>query len=336
MTPQFKILADGVNITRQIQQRLISLKTVDEAGMKSDTLSLEIDDRDGQIELPRHGAKLSLWLGYQQLGINNTLSKIGDYFVDETGFNGWPQTLSISAKAADLTNDETGDIKSSQTRSFDNISFGDLVSTIAGECGMTGKISGALAGVLFTHLDQTQESNLHLLTRLAEQHNGIAKITNDLLIIAKALEAKSMGGANLAPIIINKKEVSDYRASITDRDAYASVTATWHDKATARNYTVSTGTAKPAFILRHTYDSEEKAIEAAKAKMESLNQGTNTCEVSLALGNPNLFAESPLILVGFRPGVSGGTWVCTRVEHSFSNSGFKTALSGESNLSVIR
>jgi uncharacterized protein len=326
MNPQFKILADGVNITQQIQQRLIDLKTVDESGMKSDTLNFTVDDRDGQIELPRHGAKLSLYLGYQQTG----LSKIGDYFVDESSFNGWPATMSISAKAADLTGDTTGDIKSSQTRSFDNITLGALVSTIAGEHGLTGKTAASLAGVLFAHLDQTQESNLHLLTRLAEQNNGVAKVTNDLLIVAKALEAKSMGGAGLATIIINKKDVSDYRASITDRDAYASVTATWHDKATAKNYAVSTGTAKPAFILRHTYDSKDKAVEAAKAKLESLNQGTNTCEVSLALGNPNLFAESPLLLVGFRPGVSNTTWVCTRVEHSFSNSGFKTSLTGES------
>jgi phage protein D len=326
MNPQFKIIADGVNITQQIKQRLLSLRTTDEAGLKSDTFSMDLDDRDGKLELPRHGAKLSVSLGYEQTG----LTKVGDYFVDETTVSGWPQTMTLSAKAADLTGSESGDIKSSQTRSFDNINFGDLVTTIASESGMVGKISDTLKSILFTHLDQTEESNLHLLTRLAEQHNGVAKVTNDLLIVAKALEAKSMGGANLQTIIVNKVQVSDYRASITDRDAYASVTATWYDKKTAKLYTVSTSTAKPAFIIRHNYESEEKAIEAAKAKLESLNQGTNTVEVSLALGNPNLFAESPLILVGFRPGVSGTTWVCNRVEHTFSNAGFKTSLSGES------
>jgi phage protein D len=195
---------------------------------------------------------------------------------------------------------------------------------------MVGKISSVLSDILFTHLDQTEESNLHLLTRLAEQHNGVAKVTNDLLIVAKALEAKAMSGASLSSIIINKVQVSDYRASLTDRDAYASVTATWHDKKTAKLYTVQTSKDKPVFIIRHTYESKESAVRAAKNKMESLNRGTNTVEVSLALGNPNLFAESPLILVGFRPGVSGTTWVCSRVEHSFSNAGFKTSLSGES------
>jgi len=78
MNPQFKIIAEGVNITQQIQQRLISLRTTDESGMKSDCLSLELDDRDGKLELPRHGAKLSVSLGYEQTG----LTKVGDYAVD--------------------------------------------------------------------------------------------------------------------------------------------------------------------------------------------------------------------------------------------------------------
>jgi phage protein D len=326
MTPVFKVVADRVDITARIKSRLIDLKTTDEAGMKSDTCSFTLDDRDGVIELPRHGAQLEVWLGYKQTG----LAKIGTYFVDETSMSGWPQTISVSAKAADLTGDTTGDIKSSLTRHFDNISLGELVTTIAKEHGLTGKISAVLAAIHFPHLDQTQESNLHLLTRLALQNNAVAKVTNDVLILAKSGEAKSMSGVNLSAIIVNKFQVSSYRASIQDRGSYKAVTATWHDKAHGKNFTVSTSPDRPALILRHTYDNEQKAIEAAKAKLEALTQGVNTVDVSLALGNPTLFAESPLILAGFRPGVSGTTWTVTRVEHNFSNSGFTTTLAGES------
>lgn len=325
MIPQFKILADQTDITEAIRSRLIDLRTTDEAGMKSDTLTLSLDDRDGLIELPRHGAQLEVWLGYAQTG----LSKIGTYFVDETSLSGFPMTVSISAKAADLTGEQTGDIKSPKTRSFDNITLGNLVKTIAGEHRLTAKTSASLADILWVHIDQTAESNLHLLTRLASQDNAVCKVTNDSLIFAKAGESKTAAGVALSSIIINKLEVSSYRASIQDRGSYKAVTATYHDKATARTYTVSTSPDRPALILRHTYEDRDKAIEAAKAKLESLTQGVNTCEVSLAKGNPNLFAESPLMLVGFRPGVSGTTWTCTRVEHSFSNAGFKTSLTGE-------
>jgi len=253
------------------------------------------------------------------------LHKIGVYTVDEVELSGFPQTLNINAKSADMRQD----LKSQKTRSFDNITLGDLVKTIAGENGLSGKTAAELASIAFPHLDQTEESDLHLLTRLAKQHNGIAKVTHDLLIIAKAGQSKSVGGARLPAIVIDKTQVSDYRCTIADRGKYAAVTATWHNKTTGQKVAVSTSAAKPAYTLRHTYDTETQAIEAAKAKLDDLNQGTTTVELTLAIGNGNLFAESPLLLTGFRTGINGGNWTTTKVEHEFSTSGFTTRIEGD-------
>ncbi|MGZ4954450.1 MAG: contractile injection system protein, VgrG/Pvc8 family [Methylobacter sp.] len=321
MKPIFKILADGADITARINQRLISIKTTDEAGFKSDISTIDLDDRDGLIELPRKGVKLEIYLGYEQTG----LSKIGIYTVDEISLSGFPESLSISAKAADMQ----GSLKEQKTRSFDNVTLGDLVDTIAGEHGLTGKTVADLASVQLEHVDQTQESDLHLLTRLAKQYNGVAKVTNDYLILAKAGESKSVSGANLAQITINKTEVSGYHCSITDRGKYAAVTATYHDKQTGQNIAVSTGEEKPAYTLRHTYDNQQQALEAAQAKKAALDQGTATVDISLSVGNASLFAEAPLVLTGFRTGITGPEWTTTRVEHSFSKSGFTTQVNGE-------
>jgi len=322
MKPIFKVLADGADITARINQRLISIKTTDEAGFKSDTCTIDLDDRDGLIALPRKGAKLDIYLGYEKTGI----SKVGVYTVDEISLTGFPETLSISGKAADMS---VGELKSQKTRHFDNITLGDLVKTIAGSNGLVGKTSADLAAIQLGHVDQTQESDLHLLTRLAKQYGGVAKVTNDHLILAKAGESKSVGGASLLPIYIDKTQVSGYQCSITDRGKYASVTATYHDKATGQNIAVSTSAEKPAHTLRHTYDNQQQAIEAAQAKKSALDQGTATVDVSLSVGNADLFAESPLILTGFRSGITGPSWTTTRVEHSFSKAAFTTQVNGE-------
>ncbi|EGW22176.1 contractile injection system protein, VgrG/Pvc8 family [Methylobacter tundripaludum] len=322
MKPIFKVLADGADITARINQRLISIKTTDEAGFKSDTCTIDLDDRDGLIALPRKGAKLDIYLGYEEAGI----SKVGVYTVDEISLTGFPETLSISGKAADMQ----GELKSQKTRHFDNITLGDLVKTLAGDNGLVGKASADLAVIQLGHVDQTQESDLHLLTRLAKQYGGVAKVTNDHLILAKAGESKSVGGASLLPIYIDKTQVlPGYHCSITDRGKYASVTATYHDKATGQNIAVSTSTEKPAYTLRHTYDNQQQAIEAAQAKKSALDQGTATVDLSLSVGNADLFAESPLILTGFRSGITGPSWTATRVEHSFSKAGFTTQINGE-------
>ncbi|MGZ4953594.1 MAG: contractile injection system protein, VgrG/Pvc8 family [Methylobacter sp.] len=321
MRPIFKILADGANITARIDQRLSSIKTTDEAGFKSDTCTIDLDDRDGLIELPRKGAQLEVYLGYEETG----LSKIGVYTVDEISLSGFPEVLSISAKAADMA----GEIKSQKTRYFDGITLGSLVKKLAGDNGLVGKASADLSTIQLGHVDQTQESDLHLLTRLAKQYGGVAKVTHGNLIVAKAGESKSVSGTSLVPIIINKHQVSGYHCSMTDRGKYAAVTAAYHDKATGKNVSVSTSAEKPAHILRHTYDNQQQAIEAARAKKDALDQGTSTVDVTLAIGNPNLFAESPLILIGFRSGITGVEWTATRVEHSFSKSAFTTQVNGE-------
>jgi len=321
MTPIYKVLADGADITGRINQRLISIRTSDEAGLKSDTCSIELDDRDGLIALPRHGAKLSVYLGYTIRG----LVLLGVYTVDEVEMFGFPQTIRINAKAADMRED----LKSQKTRSFDNVTLGDLVNTIAGENGLTGKVASELASVSFTHIDQSEESDMHFLTRLAEQHNGVAKVTNDLLILAQSGLSKSLSGQSLKYIAINKSMCSSFRATLADRGKYAAATATWHNKATGQKVAVSTSTEKPAYTLRHTYDTEQQAIDAAKAKLEKLSQGASTVELNLAVGNPNLFAESPLLLMGFRAGIDGGDWTAKRVEHDFSPGGFTTRIEAE-------
>lgn len=321
MKPIFRVIADSIDITLKIQQRLISIKTVDEAGLKSDQCTIELDDRDGLISLPRHGAQLIVWMGYESAG----LTQLGIYTVDEVTLSGFPATLSINAKATDMING----LKSPKTRYFDGITMGDLVKTVAGDHGLTGKTAADMAALVLGHVDQTQESDLNLLTRMAQKYGGIAKITNDFLVVAKAGQSKSASGINLSSIAINKNMVSDYHCSIADRNKYAAVTATWHNKATGQNISVSTSEEKPSFTLRHTCDDQQQAIDAAKAKLESLRQGTSTVDVTLAIGNPNLYAESPLTLLGFRTGISDQGWTATRVEHSFSESGFTTRVSGE-------
>jgi phage protein D len=49
MTPDFRIHADSQDITERIQDRLLSLRVTDEAGIKSDTVELNLDDRDGLV-----------------------------------------------------------------------------------------------------------------------------------------------------------------------------------------------------------------------------------------------------------------------------------------------
>lgn len=321
MRPIFKVIADSTDITSRISQRLLSIRTADEAGFKSDTCTIQLDDRDGLIELPRHGAILDVWLGFAETGIN----RIGIYTVDEVSGLGFPQSLNINAKAADVRDD----LKTRKSRSFDNITFGNLVKTLARQNNLDGKISASLASINFPHLDQTEESDLHFLTRLAKRYNAVAKITHGIMLVAEAGQSKSISGVSLDTLTITKNQLSDYNWVLADRGKYAAVSATWFNKAIGQKVIVSTTNKKPAYTLRHTYDTEQEAIDAAKSKQSELDQGTSTIDLTLAIGNSNIFAETPFVLNQFRPGINGLTWTATRIEHDFSAQGFTTRISGE-------
>ena len=98
MTPAFRILANGAEASGAIRDRLISLEAIDEDGLKSDRLEIELDDRDGRIEWPELEARLELSLGYRETG----LVAIGTYAVDGLAGEGPRQTMRITAKAVDM------------------------------------------------------------------------------------------------------------------------------------------------------------------------------------------------------------------------------------------
>ncbi len=57
---------DGADITQKLEKRLLSLTLTDNRGFEADQLDIELDDADGQLQLPRRGVVLSLELGWQE------------------------------------------------------------------------------------------------------------------------------------------------------------------------------------------------------------------------------------------------------------------------------
>lgn len=159
MTPDFRILANGANVTATFRDRLVSLEVVDEDGDKADRVTIVVDNRDDLVELPAMDTTIDVWLGYREIG----LTKIGRYGVDGRGGEGPVQLLSVRATAADMK----GAIRAPRTRTWENRTLSEIVRTIAGEAGLRAVVSGNIASTRWRYLAQTAESNLHFLRRIA-------------------------------------------------------------------------------------------------------------------------------------------------------------------------
>lgn len=300
----YQISADGTDVTGGFQDRLISLYIVDEAGNKSDTAEIVIDDRDHAAALPIEGAKLSI-----SLGVGN-LVQMGDYIVDEFAGEIFPATLTIRAKAADML----GDIKARKTRSWRAKTVQDIVSKIASEHGLKPVISDSLKAHFYKFLAQTAESDLGFLTRIAKELDAVTKPAGGSLIFTKRGEGKAADGSQMPVFDVYRTMIADGSWEITGRGKYGRIITEWTDLASATTQICKAGDTDPELRIRHRYASKEEAQKAADAALEKSKRGSGKIRIQLGGFHGDLTAEGKVNLIGIKPELTG-EWLITRVIH---------------------
>jgi phage protein D len=328
MKPAFRVISSGNDITQQIADRLLSIRVQDEAGQKSDTVELTLDDRGQNLPLPEEQTELKVYLGYSHDG--NTPQEMGTYVVDEVEFSHPPATVRVRAKAMEAS----PTFKQPKTRAWHDKTIGQIVQQIAGEHGLTAQVHGNYRSRKIDHIDQTEESDAHFLTRLAKLHGATSKPAEGMLVFIPQGAGVSVQGKNLPAANVNVQEVSNYRATVKERGRYRTVKAKYMDKETGTEKTVEApvpgaglslfGDRSTVYQDRKLYPSKEEAEQAAKAMGVQLTSGTVTIDLTCA-GRPDIFAERPIALTGFRNPLNA-TWVIQSVTHEYSGKGYTTKI----------
>ncbi|MDG6355252.1 phage late control D family protein [Glaesserella parasuis] len=343
------------DITTLLSQRLMNLTLTDSRGFEADQLDFTLDDTDGLLELPSRGAILSLGLGWK----DEALTFKGEYTVDEVEHSGAPDCVTIRARSADLR----GSLMNRHERSFHKTTLGKIVQQIADENQLQAMVGDAYKNLEIKHIDQTDESSISFLTRLAEEHDAIATVKNGRLLFIKSGKSTTASGQKLPEFILTRQDGDSHRFAIAEGDNYKAVKAYWHDTATGKrgeviidentevkkvNKTTKKGKIskkqttviqqnKPVEsdndqikTLRHTYATQRTALNACKRHFEKLQRGVATFSLNLAEGNAELIPETTVNVMGFKAEIDSNAWIVTQVTHSLSaDSGFTTAIECE-------
>ncbi|MEH8027339.1 phage late control D family protein [Gallibacterium anatis] len=354
-TPQFRITVSSKNgkrdITQQVSQRLMQLTLIDNRGFEADELDLQLSDHDGALMLPSRGAIIDIAIGWK----GKQLVPKGSYIVDEIQYSGSPDTLTIRAKSADLR----GSLHSKKERSFHRITFGKLIEQLAKENNLEPLCSPDFKDKLIDHLDQTNESTINLLSRLAEEYDAIATVKNGKLLFMPTGKGKTVNNKPLPPILITRQAGDSFNFSLIESDNYTAVRAYWYDMNTGKkgeviidknseiqrkNVITKTGKvsknkqkvlvqhqpvesdADQMLTLRTTYTSEKRAINSAKAAFDKMKRGVASFSLTLAYGRPELIPELPVTVQGFKGMIDSLEWIITKVTHSIGDSGFTSAV----------
>ncbi|GLQ20519.1 phage late control D family protein [Algimonas porphyrae] len=312
MKPVYQISANGRDITDKIGDHLMRLTVVDEAGITSDRITLKLSNRDHALEHPPKGMTLAVRMGYDV-----PQYAMGLYVVDTIESTGNPHTLTIGAKAADMT----GEMKAPKTRSWPLQDFASIVGTIAAEYGLEPAVSAALGAIVpvqipYAQIEQDAESDLQFLTRLAEQYDAVAKPSGGRLIFVPRGRLVSRTGKDAHKVLIDQGSVSSWSARAPDRSKFAGVSARWINSATETSERVRFGPDGPTYTMNTPFSSEAEALKAAQSKHAQLARQTATLSIEMP-GNPEVEAEAVVVFTTKDP-LAHGEWIVRRVEHELS------------------
>ncbi|HBN7444194.1 TPA: phage late control D family protein [Escherichia coli] len=346
--PDFTITLEGKDDSlKNITQRIMSLTMTDNRGFEADRVTLEIDDADGGVVLPERGTKLSLSLGWK----GESLTHKGTFVVDEVAHDGPPDKLTISANSADFR--EEFNVK--REVSWHDVTVERVVSAIANRYGLKAQISEMLMNIEIDHADQTEESDMSFLTRMADMLGAIATVKNGCLLFILPGGGVTASGHALPSFALTRSDGDSHRFRIADRNAYTGVKAYWLDLKFGQKKTVSVKkrnaqtTQKPeksssreggymegaegnVYVLRKTYPNEEAARRAAAARWQQLQRGAAEFSITLARGRADLYPEMHGTVSGFKSDIDNQDWIISRIEHVIDDSGFTTRLELEAKI----
>ena len=317
----FMVTVAGTNITTTLMPVLISLSVSDKVGTHSDTASLEIDDIDGRIVLPRIGAPVIVALGWEDEGVRVVFTGTVDE-VRSSGSRGSGRTLSISAKGMDTT----GKPKEGQQRHFDDSTVADILKEAGRTAGVTEvDVDPSLASISRKYFEMRDESFIHMGERLAREIGGNFRIQG-----TKAIMSKRGGTYTAAVVAAWGRNLHGWDISPSlGRAQYSQVRARWYDSGKAEWQEAEEGTAL-SVQARHDHryakpDEDEARQQTVSDRVTSerdAGEGSVTIE-----GDTAAIPDGLCIVTGARPGVDGPYRV-ESVTHSYSRGGgFVTQLS---------
>ncbi|MBK5416872.1 phage late control D family protein [Pseudomonas sp. TH31] len=300
-----------------LNERLLSWTHVDAAGIESDQLTLTIS-LEGLEGLPSLGGKIGLQVGYLESGLVDK----GQFVITRLTPTLFPLRLTLVAMAAPFSAaDQTG-FKQRRSVSHGPTTLGALFRELTSRHGFSPRVAPELSLMKIAHIDQSNETDMGFLTRLAWIHDAVAKPVNELYVLARKGQAKSLSGKVLPTIKLsvttnNRPGDNAFISAILDETArakYQGCKTTWWDAAAGKVREEQSGIA-PFKTLRQRYQSADDAKAAAEGETRRMMREALKVKIDCP-GNPQLSAEGIVLLDPTWPDFMRGRWSIDKVTAS--------------------
>lgn len=323
----YRIEIDGQDITSRLHSYLLRLSVEDKEGSSSDTCSIELDDADGQIALPRDGARVAVSYGWEPgdppLKFVGTVDDIRS-----SGSRGGGMTLSIEAKGFDTK----GKAKEEQEKHWDDKTLREVFHEAAETAGIKRtKIDKELGEIKRPYWSMNGESFIAWAQGIAEEVGGTFKIQGDCAILLKRNKGESASGKPL-PTVRAERGVNLHSwdiSPILGRARYKKVKARFYDKKAGKwkekELELDDDEVEATKTIRSPATDEDEAKQHAEAEKGESERNKGAGSVTIE-GDETAAPEGKCLVVGTRPGIDGEYTIVSVRDELSRGSGWTTSL----------
>lgn len=108
--------------------------------------------------------------------------------------------ITVRACSASMTNE----MRERREESWHGQTIGAIVRAIAGRHDLKPAVGDALAKILIDHIDQTHESDMSFLTRLAKRYDAVMNVKDLRLLFKPIGTGKTVSGKALGVLAITR------------------------------------------------------------------------------------------------------------------------------------
>lgn len=326
------IFYEGVNITGDISDDLLSFTYTDNEGGKSDDISITLKNNHGKWSgawLPIRGDKITATIVQKGRGSRKELV-CGTFTVDEIESSGPPDIFAIKAISIPAESDI---FRRKGSRAWEDVRLSEIAKDTASKGSLALQFF-VVGDPLYDRRDQRNETDMAFLKRLCKEEGLQVKCTDGQLVI---FSPEALGED--PPVMTIARGVDDikgYSFKAQAADAYWKCTMSYTSPKTGKlvKYTY----AQPGMDAGKTKQLSGRAASLAEAerKTKAALFEANRNEVTGSLtvvGDTRLVAGATIMVDGFNR--FDGKYYIKKAGHAVSN-GYVTGLELSNTRTVIK
>ncbi|MGY2053201.1 phage late control D family protein [Methylobacterium sp. JK268] len=315
-TPAYQILKDGLDITGRFNDRTTAISVVCASQGNGDLCTITIDDRDWAVARPDVGTKLSLSLGYKEVG----LAPFGAFEIFEVTFLWTPRAIQLRGSSVSFLDT----LKAPQIKEYENKTLGEIFGAIGQQGNLSVKVHPSVAGQKVQYLNQVT-SSLHLMQELERRYGLIAKVADGKLSVVPKDSGQTASGQDMQTIVLREPHFGTGSVRHVTRPSFTKVRASYLDPDTNMRKFVEQAIPGAAGIvgqeIPHTigpmFRNEADAKAAAQSQSFALSNASALLECTLAKGDPWIRDQNKVLVAGMRDGIDG-SYVTFNVSHGYT------------------